>query len=173
MQLRFDFVKNYDKAKISNLPSYKKRYVVFAYDSFKYRAIWEKIKKLAIKYNNPNIYHNANPYKILEHCYIKEDGKKKYLGDVKHVFRYSVLEKIHILLAQEIFNYQMKFYFEDLKIIQDGVIIHLDADENQAEIDGTQYLPLRERIKKHIELIRLLRSGYKLKKAVKKVLKHN
>lgn len=60
-----------------------------------------------------------------------------------------------------------------MRLLKDGVVIHFDfectKDEDNIllEIDGTQNMPIGERLKIHIRLLRLLRQGVKLKKAVK------
>ncbi len=41
----------------------------------------------------------------------------------------------------------------------------------QAEIAGTEKMPIHQRLKIHIKLLKLLRQGFKVKKAVKNALK--
>ena len=164
--LNFNFAKEF---KIYKFPSYRKRYAVYAYDTKKYRQIWAKLAHLAVKFKNQNFFYEINPYKVLEHCYIRDkNGKKKYLGDAKHIYRYGALERIYELIAEEIFNYQLKLDLGNWRLIQNGLIIHLDGQfGNSAELQGTELLPISQRLKIHIELLRQLRQGMKLKKAVK------
>lgn len=148
-------------------PSYIKRYVVYAYDTNKYRAIWAKLKNLAIKYNNPDIFFKVNPYRVLEYCYIKDNnGNKKHLGDAKHIFRTTALAKIFDEIAYEIFQGQQKLFFGEWRLIKDGLVIYFEQDGCQAEIQGTELLSVSQRLKIHIALLRYLRKGMKLKKAV-------
>lgn len=155
--------------KVLKFPSYRKRYVVFAYDTDKYREIWTKLARLAVKFRNKKIFYRVNPYRVLEHCYIKdENGNKKYLGDAKHIYRYATLQKIYGLIADEVFNHQLKLDLGDWHLVQDGLHIYFDNElGNHAEIKESENLPVGQRLKIHIELLRLLRQGVKVKKAVR------
>lgn len=149
------------------IPTYKKVYSAYKYDRKKYMEIWGKLRNLAIKYNNPCIFFRVCAYSVLKHCYLKKNGALQSLGDIKHIFRYSTLQDVFKMLADEIFNYQMTLNLGEWRIIKNGIVVYLDSDGNQAEIDGTQNMPIGERLKIHIRLLRLLRQGVKLKKAVK------
>lgn len=96
-----------------------------------------------------------------------------FKGNQKHIFRYKALQKVYGLLAKEFYHYQLKLNLGDIRLLKDGVVIHFDFECTQdedsilLEIDGTQNMPIGERLKIHIRLLRLLRQGVKLKKAVK------
>lgn len=96
-----------------------------------------------------------------------------FQGNQKHIFRYKTLQKIYGLLAKEFYHYQLKLNLGDMRLLKDGVVIHFDfectkdEDNIQLEINDTQNMPIGERLKIHIMLLRLLRRGVKLKKAVK------
>nr|DAS99142.1 MAG TPA: hypothetical protein [Caudoviricetes sp.] len=96
-----------------------------------------------------------------------------FKANQKHIFRYKTMQKIYGLLAKEFYRYQLKLNLGDMRLLKDGVVIHFDfectKDEDNIllEIDGTQNMPIGERLKIHIRLLRLLRQGVKLKKAVK------
>ncbi len=158
---------NFSPAKIYQFPSYKKCYSVFAYDNSKVRQIYAKLKNLAIKFNNPDIFFKVSPYRVIEHCYCYKNNRKIFKGDEKHIFRIRTLQKINELISKEITNYQLTLNLE-FKLIKDGVCIYFDSEnENQAEIIGTERLPLSKRLKIHIELLRQLKQGTTLKKAVR------
>ena len=150
------------------IPTYKKVYSVYQYDRKKYMEIWQKLRNLAIKYNNSNIFFRVNPYKVLDICYIKDSiGKRIHTGDAKRIFRYKSLQSIYSLIAYEVFQGQLKLFFGEWRLLKDGLVIYFEEQGNQAEIQGTELLPVGERLKIHIELLRQLRQGVKLKKAVK------
>lgn len=92
---------------------------------------------------------------------------KEYRANEYHIFRYRTLHKILDLLAFEMFHGQHKLYFRDWRLIKDGVVINFDDLGAQVEILGTELLPVGERLKIHIELLRQLRQGVKFKKAVR------
>lgn len=149
------------------LPSYKKVYSVYVSDRDKYTNIFKKLNKLAEKLNNPDIVLNASPYKILNHCYIYEDGEKKHQGDEKHIFRYRSLHKIYELIYQYGKSPVGKLQLTcELEWEQQGVSFYWDWETGgEACIISSQDLPLKQRIKIHIKMLRLLRSGYDIKRA--------
>ena len=134
---------NYSKIEC---PTYKKVYSVYAYDRVKYMAIWARIKKLAERFNNIEIFNRVSPYRVLKLCYIKENGKIKSNGDVKHVFRLGVLQRIYSVLYYKLYKYS-----PDLMTFYD--------DEYQAEIEGTQEWKIKDKVKIHIKLLKMLKSN--------------
>lgn len=151
------------------IPTYKKVYSVYQYDREKYMSIWAKIRKLALKFDNPTIFFNVNPYSVLRHCYIKDYGELQHLGDEKHIFRMPVLKAIQ----KELYTYssqplQKIFLAKELSWEQHGIIFYYDfKDGGEGEIKGTQLLSIKERLKAHIKLLRYLRKGYNLQKAMR------
>lgn len=98
---------------------------------------------------------------------------KEYSGNEKHIFRYRVLHNIYEHIAYFVLKGQLRLPIEDFRLYKDGLIINFETQygiyefDYQAEIDGTQNMPVGERLRIHIRLLRLLRQGYKVKKAVK------
>lgn len=96
-----------------------------------------------------------------------------YQCNQKHIFRYKVLHKIYEKIAQIVLKGQLKLTLGDFRLFTDDLIIYFENEYGiykmpyQAEIEGTQKLPVGKRLKIHIKLLRLLRQGYKVKKAVK------
>lgn len=177
------------------IPTYKKVYSVYQYDRVKYAEIWKKIRALALKFNRPEIFFNVSPYRVLEHCYIKKNDKKKHLGDEHHIFRYKALHKICDEIAIEVLNGQNLLPFDGIILKKDGLNLYLNIYQEkyewfdnktkryktfqgekmtavQAEIEGTETLPIKVRLKIHIKLLRLLRQGFKVKRAVRIALKN-
>lgn len=92
----------------------------------------------------------------------EDTGEWFYDSDEKHIFRIRDLQKIHSL----IYDYCGVSLFETAeKIEKDGVTCWVE--DKQAEILGTWNLPLKDRVLIHLKLLRLLRQGYKLKRAVR------
>lgn len=151
------------------IPTYKKVYSVYQYDREKYSAIWNKLHRLALRLNNAKIFFGVNPYSVLRHCYIKEDGRFVHLGDEPHIFRIKSLHDIQ----SEIYNYSSKplcrmSNSEELSWQQCGILFFYDCQNGGiAEIAGSQSDNLKTRLKKHIKLLRNLRKGYGLQKAVR------
>lgn len=96
-----------------------------------------------------------------------------YQCNQKHIFRYKTLHKVYEEIAQIALKGQLKLPLGDFRLFKDNLIIYFENQYGiyempyQAEIEGTQKLPVGERLKVHIQLLRLLRQGYKVKKAVK------
>lgn len=91
----------------------------------------------------------------------------EYQCNQKHIFRYKSLQNIYSLIAFEVFQGQLKLFWGEWRLIKDGLVIYFEEDGYQAEIQSTELLPVGKRLKIHIELLRKLRQGIKLKKAVK------
>ncbi len=114
-----------------------------------------------------------------------------YKDNQKHIFRYKALDRIYIEIAREILQGQNLLPFDGLVFKREGINLYLNVyksepyewvnfktkkfrdfrGENfiivQAEIEGTEFLPIYKRLKIHIELLRQLRQGVKIKKAVR------
>ena len=167
-----DFLKKNKKEKKKRIryliPTYKKVYSIFQYDQQKYMDIWKRIRELAIKLNKPSIFFDVSPQKVLRLCYIRENGHRKHLGDSKHIYRLKSLYKIQAHL----FNYSRiplnLNAANELKWERSGVLFFYDHyDGGYAEIIGTDTLPIKERVILHIRLLRYLRQGKELRKAVR------
>lgn len=139
------------KGKEAELVSYKKAYFTDAYNRARYMEIFAKLRDLAIKYKKPSIVNNISPYQVMKHCYIREGGIIKSMGDEKHIFRHKTLQKLH----SKIYEFMPLFLDQENAHLVGNIICY--PDEKQAEIEGTWNLPIKQRIKLHIELLRQLR----------------
>lgn len=151
---------------------YKKVYSLFQYDQVKYMLIWQKLKDLSLKLNKPSIFERVSPYDVLRLCYLKEDGEKIILGDQKHIYRYSTLYNIQA----HIFNYSNAplelTSANELQWERCGVSFYYDRDDKNkvscyASINGTEELPIKYRVLLHLRLLRFLRQGKDLRRAVR------
>lgn len=120
------------------------------------------------------------------------EGNKKPLGDERHIFRIRTLHKIYAklyeyahlnpLLAKEEVVNRLK-YQDDLTFAESAFICRLQelnakgysvyfdryynkkgelVLDNMLEIKGTELLPIAERVKAHIDLLRRLKRGERL-----------
>lgn len=88
----------------------------------------------------------------------------QYDGDERHIFRVRNLQHIY----SKLYGFTGVNPLERAdKIEMDGLTVHLE--DMQAEIKGTEMLPIKERLHIHIRLLRLLKQGYEVKEAVEKV----
>lgn len=129
---------------------------------------------------------------IKELCYVRDnEGNKKPLGDERHIFRIRTLHKLYaklyeyahlnpLLAKEEVINRLQ--YQDDLTLAesaflcrlqelnQKGYSIYFDyyykkgklVLDNMLEIKGTELLPIAERVKAHIDLLRRLKRGERL-----------
>ena len=150
------------------VPHYKKVYSVFQYNQLQYMRIWGKIREYALLLNRSDLFFKVSSYSVLNACYIKENGQKKHLGDSKHIFRLKALYSIQ----SEIFKYgrcpvDNISKVRTLEWHQNGVYFYYDwQDVGIAEVSDTWQLSISERIKIHIELLRQLRQGKTIGKAL-------
>ena len=89
-------------------PSYLKVYSTIAYNHDKYRQLFKSLIKKATEEDDPTIYWGINKYDLLNECYYKYRGIKKYLGDEPHIYRYKALYKIYELIGEELLKRQGK-----------------------------------------------------------------
>lgn len=175
IQLKFDFSKCFETKYVP--PDYIKFYTIYQYDRNKFKNILRnEVKKNPPK--NDDEFKELQK-KILEQCYIRDEkGKKKRDTDEKHIFRYMALEKILESLfiklgprasdnvcscffecgagaKDKIDEILAKHYDGDVGRSPSGALeIILYPDEKQAEIKGSWKLPVSERVKIHIRLLR-------------------
>ncbi len=114
-----------------------------------------------------------------------------YKDNPKHIFRYKALDRIYQEIAKEVLQGQNLLPFDGIVLKRDCLNLHINVYKKEkykwldrknklwkefmvdnftiisAEIQGTECLPVGERLKIHIELLRQLRQGVKLKKAIK------
>lgn len=117
---------------------WRKFYSVYAYDFTGYHNFCKQ---------------NPIPLNIIpQEFYILENGTKKHLGDEKHIFRIKALHSIYTKIY-DFCNINPFDKFDNIK--RDGLTIW--KEEQQAEITGSELLPINERLKLHIRLLRQLR----------------
>jgi hypothetical protein len=151
-----------------SIPNYKKVYSVYQYDVPEYKKIFKKIHNLAIKYG-ADIFNRTSAYKVLERCYLRdEQGNKNHLGDARHIFRYKVLQAIckeiadYILIAYEIIPETLEYMYN-----RTHLYLAYSQEYSQAELIETNNLPVNERLKISIALLRRLKDGAEIETAVK------
>lgn len=156
------------------VPSYKKVYSPYQYDWDKYASIYKKIQELAIKLNNPQIYHRVNPYRVLDLCYLfDENGNRQDLGDEKHIFRYKTLEKVRRAIAKELLEtHNLCTDVSVLKYLykRTGIVLEMQNTHAWAELANIWELPIKERLTINLRILKNLRKGLEIEEAVKKSL---
>lgn len=171
-------------------PNWDKFYTVYMFDQTKYHRLMEAVvnkdesKLSADERELLKGYTIFQREEIKEFCYVRDnEGNKKPLGDERHIFRIRTLHKIYaklyeyahlnpLLAKEEVIN-RLK-YQDDLTLAESAIIcrlkylnnkgytIHFDELGNTLEIKGTELLPIAERVKAHIDLLRRLKRGERL-----------
>lgn len=159
------------------VPTYIKFYTIYQYDRQKFRKILNEWLKTPEGKNRTVEALKAKQDEILKECFIRDDnGKPLRDSDEEHIFRYSSLQYIKkneddvnpAGIYEQIYNYCGISPFEKRsKINRKGLCIY--PQDQQAELENTWQLTLKDRVKLHIELLRLLREGFSIKEAVCKV----
>lgn len=176
-----------------DFPDYMKVYSVYAYDKVKAHKFYKQKKEEAKKKKDPDIYYSINPYDVIQMFIVRnKDGTKKHLKDEKHIFRRRSLDLIYqeigkrLIVGQKInlfecqeFNFSgVRVYYDyyddkpyEYKTSRDGWKDFKGEEFNNisGELDNTQHLPICKRLKIHILLLRLLRQGMTIEKAVDEV----
>ena len=151
------------------IPCYKKAYSVYQYNQTKYYKIYKRIQKLALTYSE-DIFHNTNPYRVLQVCYVRDKaGNKKKLGDEKHIFRTKTLQKLLTEIADYLLiAYELQDSTDVLKYLyrRTNLILYTEDGNNQAELLETINKPLKIRLQAHITLLRQLHKGLEIEDAV-------
>ena len=155
------------------VPSYRKCYTVYQYDREKYGRIYKRLQKVAIKLNDATIFYRVNPYKVLEHCYIRdEDGNPKNVWFEKHSHRRIALDKIEAEIAKQILlEYNNKPTEEDLRklFIKTGIAVYIRQDYIQAEMWDFINSDVKEKLNVYFLLLRYLRCGCGVEDSVRYV----
>lgn len=154
-------------------PTYKKFYSVYQFNWEEYAKRFSKIRKRAY-----SLYYGAspkkalkywldnNPHKIAKDYYIlNEIGEPIHLGDEKHIYRISTLITIHRL----IYNYCDREINQKRITTQYGLILH--HEDQEAELENTWQLPIKQRLKLHIQVLRNLQNGKTLEESTKEIEK--
>lgn len=157
----FEFLeKEYKKLKVPkrihyDIPTYLKFYTIYQYDRNKFKEMMKQWIKTEEGQNRTYETLKAKQDEVLEQCYIlDETGKRKRDCDEKHIFRYGALQNIRSQIYQEIMFKRIEGYR-----LKEGFIV-MDYDGEQAEINNTWQLPLKDRIRLHLKLLRRLRENY-------------
>ncbi len=88
--------------------------------------------------------------------------------DIYCIRRIGLLQALHTEIANEVFGDFTFNVIGDWTINTEGITLFIDPKNgNQAEITGTSKLPLYKRVRIHIRLLKLLRSGCSILKAVR------
>lgn len=166
------------------VPTYEKFYSIYRYDDAKFRELLNKWLLTEEGENRTYKSLREKQEEILEECYIRDEFGRKKDGDEKHIFRYSALnyepkynakdyrakaglyqriyeelqyrKLISLLTVQERTGHTYAPAYVETKCYEfDNLMIH--PDEKQAEIKGTWQLPLGQRVKIHLRLLRFLK----------------
>ena len=151
VQLQFDFMECYKKKYIA--PDYIKFYTIYQYNRNKFKKLLRKeVARLKPK-SDEEFKEIQN--RILIKCYIRDEkGRRKRDTDEKHIFRYRALETILNSLYNKLGPRAEEEICSCFFYAQEIIIY---PDEQQAEIKDSWNLPVSERIKIHIRLLRRLR----------------
>lgn len=176
-----------------DFPDYVKVYSVYAYDKIKAHKFWKRKKEEAKKKKDPDIFWTIAPYDVVQKYAIRNaDGTRRHTGDEKNIYRLKTLHSIYNQIGEILANGVVVNVNESPQVDIDGIKLSYDYYESaayeyrtkrngwrsfngeemlyiSAELDGTQHLPIYERLKIHIMLLKLLRQGMKIDKAVDEV----
>jgi hypothetical protein len=140
-------------------------YTLYQYDRNKFRELLREWLKTPDGMNRTLETLEKKQNEILEECFIlDEHGNKLRDSDQTHIYRYQTLHRI----MQEIYNCVKWEYIKTGSIFSVKGLTILQEDE-QAEIQGTELETIKNRIKIHIRLLRLLRKGLSVKDCMKKI----
>lgn len=142
------------------VPNYLNFYSLYQYDRNKFRELLRDWLKTDEGKNRTFETLQAKQNEILEKCFIRdENGNKLKDSDEKHIYRYKTLFEIQRAIYEKI---QWEFIHTGSIFIIDE--ISLDYDDQTAEIKGTEWkMSVKDRVTKHIRLLRLLRKGLSIK----------
>lgn len=115
-----------------------------------------KKEKKRIRYKTPT-YTKSYTF-----CHVNPlTDELQYDGDERHIFRIRNLQNIY----SKLYGFTGVNPFERAeKITMHGLMVWLE--DMQAELEGTEMLSIKDRLKIHIKLLRLLKQGLDVKEAV-------
>jgi len=90
-----------------------------------------------------------------------ETEEIQFDGDERHIFRVKTLHHLYSI----IFGYSGVNVFEQFER-KDLNGLTIWGEEKQAEIQNTSNLPIKDRVKLHLRLLRLLRKGFSIEEAL-------
>lgn len=147
------------------IPTYIKFYTLYQYDREKFTKLLKIWLETDEGKNRTLKTLEAKQNEILELCYKRdENGNRLRDSDEQYVKWIKPLTKIH----QLIYNYCEKLAIDNReRYIQDGLFIY--PKEQQAEIIETWQLPIKQRVKIHLKLLRLLRNGFSVSESLERI----
>ncbi len=178
------------------VPTYIKFYSIYQYDREKFTKLLKIWLETDEGKNRTLETLKAKQDEILELCYVRDnEGNLLNDSDEEHIFRYNVLnyEPKYSSNGIKIIKYKDKNGIVHYKRLYDkpGIyeliynMLEKDAfaksekiekwglniypNDRQAEIAGTWNMPIKQRVKIHIRLLRLLRKGLSIKEALCKI----
>jgi len=92
-------------------------------------------------------------------------GEIQFLGDEKHIFRIRILQHLYSIIYGYC-NINLFDNFEKKEI--DGLTVW--GEDKQAEITNSWDLPLGDRVRIHIKLLRYLRNGFSVQDAMQNII---
>lgn len=153
------------------IPTYIKFYTLYQYDRKKFTKLLKIWLETDEGKNRTLKTLEAKQNEILELCYIRDkNGHLLRDSDENHIFRYPTLAKIYNLIYNLIGANPFVESYE-----QDGLIVSRDVYTKEdytyqgkvykgqefvnvsASIKGTDNLPIKQRVKMHIKVLRVLR----------------
>lgn len=151
-----------------NVPNYLNFYTLYQYDRVQFMELLREWLKTPDGINRTVETLQAKQDEILEKCYIlDENGNKLRDSDETHIYRYKTLHKI----MRKIYD---KIHWEFITTGSIFIIdeLNLDYDDKTAEIKGTEWgMSIKDRVIRHIRLLRLLRKGLSIKESIKLIKK--
>jgi hypothetical protein len=157
-----------EDAKIKEIkepPQYDKFYSLYVFDEITYHRLlkaYMRVKKINNVYDIDYLIRKE----IREICHpVDEYGKKRIKGDERHIFRMSVLQKILAKLYQEVL-FKIEWTAQEVYYTY-GLAIY--REDEQAEIDGTQMLSIKERVKLHLQLLKMIKKGNDIENSVNEI----
>ena len=135
------------------IPTYIKFYSIYQYDRLKFRELMNEWLKTEEGENRTYETLIRKQNEILDICYVRdENGKPLRDCDEKHIFRTSILQKLHELIYAEL---GLNPFTESTYEVS-GLIVY--PEEKQAELKNTWNMSINDRVKAHIKVLRKLRS---------------
>lgn len=158
-----------------DVPTYEKFYTLYQYDRLKFRSLMNKWLETEDGKNRTLETLKAKQKEILEECYIRDKkGNKLRDCDEPYILSIGRLQRGHELIFKELQTqgiitafdithrlahmiapeiFEEKPYEREYKKM--CFVVH--HEEKQAELKGTWRLPIKERIRLHVEVLRKLR----------------
>lgn len=155
---------SYEKAYLSqkvkriryDVPTYIKFYSIYQYDRLKFRELMNEYLKTTEGKHRTLETLKRKQNEILDICYVRDNnGKPLRDCDEKHIFRTSILQKLHELIYAEL---GLNPFTESTYEVS-GLIVY--PEEKQAELKDTWNMSIKDRVKAHIKLLRKLRGCLK------------